>query len=228
MKMFHRKKFLNEKGNALIWVLVAVAALALITRFVMQDETGQGPASRLDQAEISLEAAKVLQTAQLYTQTVRSMLQRGLNAEDLSFAVMDDTPPHGHKVFHPSGGGLRFYRHRNFAGHNTAAAPQTGVQGVGATNALNEIIYYDELQQDPATAAAICNAINKRLYTNPPHILSASEASNGPLSVQGGLTRETSSLIGTAGNCPACQNHAAMCVMGDSGQFTFYSLVDPR
>lgn len=104
-----RKK---ERGNALLYVLIAVALFAALS-FTLSDQTDTQEAAYLSQDKAELYASQIISYAAQAKSAIDQMMFTGTRINDLDFTKPGeagfDTAPHINKVFHPQGGGLNLY-----------------------------------------------------------------------------------------------------------------------
>jgi len=99
-----------ERGNALIYVLIAIALFAALS-FTVGRQTGNNQeAGTLRPEEIELAASRVLSYAAQAEASVDQMMYTNTTIDELDFVLPDeadfDTEPVVDKVYHPGGGGL--------------------------------------------------------------------------------------------------------------------------
>ena len=98
-----------ERGNALIYVLIAVALFAALS-FTLGRQSDSDEAGSLDDSKAELYATQLISYAAQAQSSIDQMLITGSEIDDLDFilptAAAFNTPPDIHKVYHPAGGGL--------------------------------------------------------------------------------------------------------------------------
>lgn len=111
MKTNH-ERFINspgERGNALIYVLIAIALFAALS-FTLGRQTDTDEAGALSNEKAELYATQLISYATQAKSAVDQMIFTGSQINDLIFMLPTDanfnTAPHIHKVYHPEGGGL--------------------------------------------------------------------------------------------------------------------------
>lgn len=99
----------DERGNALVYVLIAIALFAALS-FTLGRQTDTNEASSLSDEKAELVAAQLISYAAQTKSAVDQMLFTGTDIDDLDFVLPTDaafnTAPHIDKVHHPEGGGL--------------------------------------------------------------------------------------------------------------------------
>lgn len=99
----------SERGNALIYVLIAIALFAALS-FTLSKQTDTNEAAQLDERRAGLYATQLISTSAQVKSTIDQMLFLGSDINELDFTLSTDasfeTAPLIHKVYHPQGGGL--------------------------------------------------------------------------------------------------------------------------
>ncbi len=99
----------KESGNALIYVLVAIALFAALT-FTLGRQSDTGESSGLGEGQAELIATQLISYAAQAKQSLDQMLYSGANIDDIDFTLPGDvnfeTAPTTDKIYHPDGGGL--------------------------------------------------------------------------------------------------------------------------
>lgn len=99
----------NEHGNALIYVLVAVALFAALS-FTLGRQTDTDEISSLDDGKADLLATQLISYAAQARSVADQMRFTGTEVDDFDFILPTDpnfnVAPHIHKIYHPAGGGL--------------------------------------------------------------------------------------------------------------------------
>lgn len=98
-----------ERGNALIYVLIAIALFAALS-FTLSRQTDSNEASVLSDEKAELYATQLISYAAQAKSAVDQMLFSGASIDDLDFTLPSepgfDTGQVIYKVYHPQGGGL--------------------------------------------------------------------------------------------------------------------------
>lgn len=115
------KRRVNESGNVLLLILVAVALFAAVSYAVTSSSRGAGNVE--DESAILSSVEIALYPAMIRTAAVR-MIAKGNNAESLLFNIpsdFDSLPDTALGVFHPDGGGAT----HQFPTHKVTSVPGT-------------------------------------------------------------------------------------------------------
>ncbi len=104
-----KSKELGQRGNALVYVLIAVALFAALS-MTLGRQTDTGEAGTVSDEKTQLIATQLISYAAQTQSSIDQMVFTGSEIDDLDFirptAALFNTPPHIHKVYHPQGGGL--------------------------------------------------------------------------------------------------------------------------
>ena len=104
-----KEKFQQESGNALIYVLVAIALFAALS-FTLARQNKGGETGALDDKKARLYATQIISYAAQAQNAVQQMIASGSDIDELDFTKPSqpgfNTAPTIHKLFHPDGGGL--------------------------------------------------------------------------------------------------------------------------
>lgn len=99
----------TSSGNALIYVLIAIALFAALG-FTLSRQTHNAGTGEIDAAKADIYAAQFLTYATQAKSVIDQMMFTGSNIDDLDFTLPSEAgfnvAPHIHKVYHPEGGGL--------------------------------------------------------------------------------------------------------------------------
>ncbi|MGQ0526613.1 MAG: hypothetical protein ACT4OY_01050 [Alphaproteobacteria bacterium] len=108
----NRERFFTqgeEKGNALIYVLIAIALFAALSMTLVR-QTDTGEASALSSEKAELYATQLINYAAQAKSSVDQLTFSGTKIANIDFTLPTqagfNTPPNGNKIYHPSGGGL--------------------------------------------------------------------------------------------------------------------------
>jgi hypothetical protein len=207
-----------EKGNAILFVFIAIAILAMLTAAI-SDQSGQ-QTDTLDREKLIAHASKVLQHGMLMQKAVQNMVERGvaLAAIDavIPGAVGFDAAPHANKIYHPSGGGVVYLTQLG----NSLTAPivttNATIDGVGDANATGlgngaEILMVLSVPQ------GLCRQMNESLKGA--DVVPAFADATAFARLKSGVTN---TLIDSA-VCSACVNEPYRCVSNPAANdFVYY------
>ncbi len=99
-----------EKGNALFYVLLGVVLFAALSFIITRQTGNDGLTEQLADDKADIIASQMINHTTSVKYAIEQMLANGSTVEQIDFVRPGeagyDTPPHQHKVFHPSGGGV--------------------------------------------------------------------------------------------------------------------------
>ena len=214
------------RGNALIYILLALALLGALTMILGQqsDETSQD----LSSEKAQLVTTKTVAYAGSVKNVIDQMMMSGSNINNLNYVTPNQTSfdngSNINKVFHPSGGGLGY----------EPPSPDLFVTGTSTPAAgwylgrFNNVEWTKTASQDIILAAyninqSVCAAINKKITGSSaiPMVLGPS-AGFFVDSTNGGPPNQNL----TVAACSACEGQPALCVAGDGNiNFTYYNII---
>lgn len=228
--LFRQKR--GNSGNAMIYILLAIALLGGLTMSLMRQDSQGGDDLSQDQAEFM--AAEILGYSAAAQNVIDQMIITGANPADLDFALPSatsfNTAPYFNKFYHPQGGGMNF----------KPATTRLFDMSSGVTNPLpgfyitrpNNIEWTPTTAPDIVVAAyyipkTVCETINKKItgsttIPNVPDIIKE-KLIHGP-TVGFGYTNSTFTKI----DCPACEGYSALCINRSGAAYTFYSIILAR
>lgn len=220
-----------QRGNALVYVLIAIALFAALT-FVLTKGGSDEESAGISDDKAQLYATQMISYATQAKQVIDQMIFSGAHIDDLDFTPPSDpafnagaTSDNIHMVYHPDGGGLVPGSIAAEATKQTDADPPAGwylgrFNNVGWTKTSAQDVILVAYQIQPA----ICQRINLKEGIDTIPVLSSapklsliddSSYSNGS---NVDLTTETGQV------CPECKNRASLCVQKD-GIYAFYTVV---
>lgn len=219
-----------EKGNALIYVLIAIALFAALG-FTLSRQTQNANTSDLDDAKAELFANQLISTTAQMKSAIDQMMITGSTIDDLDFSLPGqasyDTPPNIHKAFHPEGGGILRDSLPRDVKMEISGLPESGWY----MGAFNNVEWTPGNQTDVILTAheivrAVCGKINEKI-TGTTDIPVVSGNLNAYL-VDGSVFSGTNSDLDTT-VCPDCENYQSLCVSNNSGTaFSFYTVIAQR
>jgi len=232
----------HERGNALIYVLIAIALFAALG-FTLSRQTDTSEIGSLDDEKAELYATQVISYAAQARQVIDQMVfTAATDASEIDFTtpndVTFDTGTLIHKIYHPQGGGLNpgtlppqaisevttdpdpgWYlgRFNNvdwtpLAAGNTAAA--------GGLEAPFEEVILTAFQ----ISEQVCGLINEKI--NGSTAIPTSTASLRTILIDESLHSGTNVefTTGTGNICPACENQGSLCIQ-EGGIYAFYTIL---
>lgn len=225
----HRR---NERGNALIYIFVAIAILAMLT-FAVSDSTDSTD-SIADYATADEQISRMMTYSGTLAGAISQMIASGARAESIysTLSVLNpqqagyETPPHNMKLYHPMGGGMNYVTSTgNSTSSDTVATtfrinPASIVTGVGPTDA----VIGDVLFTAVVTSLKACKRINYLLTGQ----TTAAATPTLATATFTSLFTTGSTVTITAANCPNCVNRAQACVSNTANTaWGFYSTLLP-
>jgi len=224
----------REYGNAMIYVLLAIALFGILTA-TLSGQNNDADGQDIDDEQIEFYASELLEYSAAAKSVIDQMLITGSTINDLDFidpsSAGFDTPPHIHKVFHPSGGGLTYQPDLNDKIKSEVnTQPPAGVY-IGhfnnvewSTSTANDVMLtMYQIKEE------ICNKINQKLHnlTTMPAIWHFPEQE---VLVSGSVTNHVSgsNVDLSLASCPDCEGHIQLCVQGQLGFYSFYTILAAR
>ncbi len=229
MNTKRQQDFSTESGNALIYVLIAIALFAALS-FTLGRQTDTSEAGTVSDEKAELYATQLISYAAQARSSVDQMLfTAASDIDDLNFIAPTDaafdTAPNIHKVHHPQGGGL-----------NPGTIPAEIVTQVTADpepgwylGRFNNVEWTASASDEVILVAyqineKVCGLINKKingLITIP----TMTDSLRNTL-IDGTLHGGTNVELTTDGGdiCPDCENMGSLCVQ-EGGIFGFYTII---
>ena len=222
----------KERGNALIYVLIAIALFAALS-FTLGRQTDTSETGDLESQRAELYATQLISYAAQTKSAIDQMLfTAASDINDLDF--MDpsdanfDTGTLIHKVYHPQGGGLNPGVIADQAIAQVTNDPEPGwymgrfnnIEWTGTASATtNEVVLiaYQISEQ-------ICGVINEKINGSSTIPTMTSSIRNTLIddALHGGTNVELTTDGGDI--CPDCENMGSLCVQ-EGGIFGFYTII---
>lgn len=218
-----KQKRLNERGNAMIYVLIALALFGFLT-VTLSRQNDQSDSQDISDEQAALYANELMQYASAAEQVIDQMRATGTDVDELDFVLPSEaafnTGSHIHKVFHPQGGGLNYQREINEA------------YGINGSDSFWYFQQTTNIEWTPTTAndavisalrfeRKVCEAINERITGStdiPALTADLFNFFNDNGAAQLGDFEES--------DCPSCGNYPTLCVSNTAGtSFGFYSII---
>lgn len=222
----------TQSGNALIYVLIAVALFAALS-MTLGRQTDTSEIGTLSDEKAELQATQMITYAAQAKSALDQMLFGGTKVDDLDFTQPTDPafetePPANYlKVYHPVGGGLvPAALDAQAIGGNSATPPPGWYLGrfsnVDWTNSVAQEVILLAYQIHPK----ICERINLKITGTaaiPSMTAPIKEVFiDAALPLHGGANADLTT--GTAQICPDCHNRASLCVQ-QGGLYAFYTIL---
>lgn len=219
-----------ERGNALIYVLIAIALFAALT-IALGRQTDTSETATLSTEKAQMYATQMIGYSAQVKAAVEQMLFVGTAPETLDFVRPGDanynTAPHINKVYHPDGGGLIPGAIPKEAQTNAISSPGPGWY----LGRFNNVEWSKTAAPDVVLVAfqiekAVCEVINKKITGN-----AAIPTLTG--TIRDLLIDDTlhsgSNVDFTAATCAACDGLPSLCVADNSGTaYGYYSIIVDR
>ena len=224
------RQSLTERGNALIYVLIAIALFGALS-FTLSRQTDSSEVGSLDSERANLYIGQMTSYAAQTQSSIDQMLfTSASDIDDLDFTPPGDpTFDTGiviHKVYHPSGGGLNPGRLPQEAVAQVVSDPMPGWY----LGRFNNIDWTESTADDVILTAfqiseELCNRINANIdasLATPP----SSSVQLRNILIDDALHGGTNVELTTGGGqiCPECNNRAALCIE-NGGVYAFYSVI---
>ncbi len=221
-----QEKYNNAKGNALIYVLIAIALFAGLS-FTLSRQSLNSGTSEIDDAKAKLYAMQLITYASQVKSIIDQMIFTGSDIDDLIFTKPSESSfsnaPYIHKVYHPQGGGL-----------NAATIPEQATYQISSTppsgwylDKFNNVEWTKTSGTDVILTAyqiskSVCEKINKKI-TGSVNIPALSGNMDEFL-----LNTATNSDL-TITSCAACEGYSSLCVSNNSATaYSFYNIILDR
>ena len=228
-KGFKKKERGRIGGNAMVYVLVAIALFGVLTA-TLSSQNSQSDGQDIDDELVEFYATELMEYAAAAKNVVDQMIMTGTTIDQLNFvnptSSAFNTAPHIHKVYHPQGGGLNYLR-SSYPDEFWGYGAQRGWRLMTVTNVewtpstANDIIFSFMDVSD-----AICDKINEKITGSGSNIpYAAGYTANSLFRENAGANLD---LDTTA--CPGCEGYHTLCVADPSGseQRIFYTILAGR
>lgn len=234
MKAILKHQNQNERGNALIYVLIAIVLFAALS-FTLSRQTDTSETSFMDSSEVEILANRLINYSAQTESVINQMTFGGTIVANLDFTRPGETGFNAgtaagniNKVYHPQGGGLN-------AGEFPAkvAGTASGVVDPGwylgrfnniewtATTADDVLLTAFNIRED------ICAKINQKITGS-----SAIPTISPPANLHDLLINPAEHGAGsgsdfTVARCAACEGYMSLCVQR-GGIYGFYTVIMPN
>ena len=232
-----QEKLRAQRGNALIYILIAVALFAALS-FMLGRQTDTSEVAALDREKARIVANQIVSYAAQAKQSVDNMLFANTRYEDLDFTTPDDRDfndkPTIRKIFHPDGGGLNRGRiPKEAQGINKSDPPAGWYMG-----RFNNVDWTPSDREDVILTAhnirqGVCEQLNRIITgsTDIPALKTTTKAVLIDSETEGygnGLNVDFDTQ-GANPSCEACEKLVSLCVRsGGAAEFSFYSVLIDR
>ncbi len=226
----YKRKRLHERGNALIYVLIAIALFAALS-FVLARQTDTSEAGSLSAERAELYATQLISYAAQAKSVYDQMHMSGARIDQIDFtlptnAAFETEPPANiYKIYHPSGGGLIRGSIPDDAQHEiNPGTPSNWYIGRfnnvewtpddSAGNPVNDIILTaHQIHVD------VCKNINHKITGN--DLIPVLDGNLGEYLIDASTNTDL-----TTAACPDCGKNFSLCVANSgSTAYSFYSII---
>ena len=217
----------NERGNVLIYVLIAIALFAALS-FTLGRQTDTGEAGTISDDKLTLYATQMIDYAAQVKSVIDQMEFQGIRYDDMDFTLSTDadfenqtTTRNIYKVYHPAGGGLI-----------DKPIPEDVLQAV-SSGAKWHLGRFNNVEWTPTTdqeiiltAHQISEPLCKKLNT----IITGSDAIPQLSGNIGTFFVDTSTNEDLENSdCNACIDKLSLCVENGTGDaYSFYNIIVAR
>lgn len=216
----------GEKGNALIYVLIAIALFAALG-FTLSRQSRNGDVSEIDDAKAELFATQLITYSAQAKSVIDQMNFTGSDIDDYDFMMPGEagfnTAPLINKVYHPQGGGL-----------TPANLPEKAIHQISATivagwymGRFNNVEWTKTSGTDIILTAyqiakPVCEKINLKITGS-----KTIPALRGDMDDH--LLDSSTNNDLTVAACSACEGYMSLCVSNDSrSAFSYYTVLIDR
>lgn len=222
-KREHLSAKICERGNVLIYVLIAVALFAALG-FAISKQTKTASHHELSRAESEMYATQIIGYAAQVRSVIEQMEITGTSVAEIDFIAPDEpgfnTPPHIHKIYHPEGGGL-----------NQAILEKKVKAEISSINPagwylgrVNNVEWTTSVADDAILTAhqisySVCKLLNEK-------IMGTDNIPQLSRSIHSFLLDSSDNRDFTIADCAACEGYSSLCVINASGDaYAFYTIV---
>ena len=216
----------EQRGNALIYVLIAIALFAGLG-FTLTRQARNTGTTEIDDAKSELYAMQLITYASQTKSVIDQMIFTGSTIDDLDFIEPADagfnTAPHIHKIYHPQGGGLTPATLPDDVISQITTPPDAGWY----MGRFNNIEWTDTNGTDVILTAyqisrTACETINEKI-TGTTTIPALTGDMDDYL-----LDTATNNDL-TAAACAACDGYTSLCVSNSAATaYSYYSVIIDR
>lgn len=214
----------NERGNALVYVLIAIALFAALS-YTLARNTDTNEAGTLSEDRAELYATQLISYAAQAKSVVDQMLFQGAQIDDLVFTLPSEAgfnnAPTMYKVYHPDGGGLIPATIPDQALNEISTTPPSGwymgrFSNVEWTPTTDQDIILTAYQIEKS----VCERINFTVTGN----TDIPKISSGAMSDY--LVPDSFDTDFMEADCPDCSDHSSLCISNSAASaFAFYSII---
>lgn len=237
----------NERGNALVYVLIAIALFAALS-FTLMRNTDSGEAGALPAERAELYASQLISYAVQAKSVYDQMEFQGARIDQIDFVTPADTTNFNagsniRKIFHPEGGGLNVGTLTKDAASTSGITPASDPAPGWYMGRFNNIEWTPSAGTDIILTAygidpVICGLINQKIngsteiptITAPLKEVFVQQQIPFGTGTQNNYSSGSNRDLTTTGAtpiCAACDEKAALCVQ-QGGIYAFYNIIAHR
>lgn len=218
-------------GNVVVYVLIALALIALLTATLSRQE--QDTSENIDADRLALLTTEMLTYTGAAKNVVDQMLMAGTNPADLQFVRPNqpsfDNAPYYNMVYHPEGGGLSLPAPDAAAFTHTGTNPDAGwYLGMFSNVEWTPSTADDVILAAYGLSEPLCAAINKKLTGSP--VIPELDTAGNP--AQFFVDDEVSGIANNdfmISDCGDCEGYPALCVASSDGSIrTYYNIISAQ
>lgn len=228
---------MNCRGNAFVYVLIAVALFAGLT-VTLSNMGGDESQSRIDESYVQSAITSVFAYAGSTQNAIEQMELQGVEIDDINFMLPSETnfntAPVHRKLFHPEGGGLNYIPLPTEIAAPGVTFPDGGYyvdkfSNVEWTPTSTNPSGYDVIFVAYGITQQACEAINKKITGSSTVPVVSPAAWPRSLFVETRHHGGGNANFMAAANCPACNGKPALCVADDTVTlYAFYNILYAR
>ena len=222
--------FEKESGNAVIYVLIALALFGSLM-FTLSSTSDQSDHASLDEEAVIFQASQLSNYAGSAKNVVDQMLITGTSFANLDFvypnAASYDTAPHYNKFFHPEGAGFNYMGAQDPPFETCGACPiASGWYISDATNVeWTPSVSTDVMITAVGISQEICEEINERITGST--TITAFDTVNPSPEMTFAEDAGGSNL--TTVECSGCDGMPSLCVSNNAAdRYYYYNIIAHR
>ena len=229
--------FMNSRGNAFVYILIAIILLAGLTYTIGKSNDGADPINEMDENQAKIAASAIRAYAAQAQNAMLRMEQFGVSPDDILYMLPTkvpdfDNPPHTEKLFHPDGGGLAYKQLPQGAEdkNNNPTLKNGYYVGMVANIEWTPSTVHDVVFVAYGLTEAVCQELNWQMIKSrtTPEVQSSFASTIVPSEFHSGSNSDF-----LAGNCPECDEKPSLCVSDDGGglsssTYAFYDILVAR
>lgn len=215
------------RGNALIYILLALALLAALTMAISKQNDSSG-GEGLDKEKAQLLATQMVSYAATVKNGVDQMMMSGTSIANLDYSrpsdAAFDVAPYHRKIFHPQGGGVTLGASDPAIFTSADTAPEPGWY----LGRFNNVEWTPTAANDIVLAAygisqTLCATLNKKITGSETIPLLGDAAEEVFVdAVQGG---GAPNVAFTKALCPSCEGFPTLCVGDSAPEYVYYNII---